>query len=188
MVKQIIEIDSYQPKPTEKFFFDTNIWMFLLCPLGNYREHIIAQYGNFFKKVKEEKSLLFVSSLVLSEFFNAYVRLEFALWKEKDCNNTKYSEFKKTQTYKDQVFEASYVIKNVMLKFAERVDDKFREMDIEELFAQMENSDLNDNYYLELVLMEQMIFVTDDGNIPSPKIKSTIITGNPRLLEKNASV
>ena len=160
--------------------------MFLLCPLGDYKSHIIAEYDNFFKKIKKEKSSLFVSSLVLSEFFNAYVRLEFALWKKKNSNNKEYSEFKKTQNYKDQVSEASYVIKCVMLKAAERIDDQFSKIDIEELFIEMENSDLNDNYYLQLVLMGQMIFVTNDGNMSSQKIKSPIITGNPKLLKQNA--
>lgn len=187
MAKQVLDINFYQPKSTEKFFFDANIWMFLLCPLGNYQPHIISKYDNFLKKIRKEKAPLFVSSLVLSEFFNAYVRLEFELWKKKDCNNEKYREFKKTQIYKELVSEASYVIKYTMLKIAGRVDDKFRDIDIEELFVEIENSDLNDNYHLDLALMEQMIFVTDDGNIPSQKIKSSILTGNPKLLAQNVS-
>jgi hypothetical protein len=161
--------------------------MFIYCPLGDYKSHIIAEYSNFLKKIKKEKSSLFVSSLVLSEFFNAYVRLEFELWKNKDCNNKEYREFKRTQSYKDIASEVSYTIKYLILKEAERVDDRFSEMDIEELFIQIENSDLNDNYYLELVLMDQMIFVTNDGNVPSQKIKSPIITGNPRLLAQSTS-
>ena len=187
MSKQIIEINSYQPKPTEKFFFDANIWMFIYCPLGNYKSHIIAEYSNFLKKIKKEKSSLFVSSLVLSEFFNAYVRLEFELWKNKDSNNKEYREFKITQSYKDIASEASYTIKYLILKEAERVDDRFSEMDIEELFIQIENSDFNDSYYLQLVLMDQMIFVTNDGNMSSQRIKSSIITGNPNLLKQGVS-
>lgn len=187
MSKQIIAINSYQPKPTEKFFFDANIWMFIYCPLGDYKSYVIAEYSNFLKKIKKEKSSLFVSSLVLSEFFNAYVRLEFELWKNKDCNNKEYREFKRTQSYKDIASEAGYTIKYLILKDAERVDDRFIEIDIEELFIQIENSDFNDNYYLQLVLMDQMIFVTNDSNMPSQRIKSSIITGNPNLLKQGVS-
>jgi len=182
MASQILDIKSYQPKPTEKFFFDANIWMFLLCPLGNYRQHIIAEYDNFLKKIRIENSSLFVSSLVISEFFNAYVRLEFKLWKNKDSNNKVYNDFKKTQDYKTWAAKASWDIKNMMLKISERMDDKFSNIDIKELFSEITISDFNDNYYLELAAMEQMIIVSDDGNLPIQKIKSPLLTGNPTLL------
>lgn len=74
-----------------------------------------------------------------------------------------------------------------MLQSAERVDDKFREVDIDGLFSHIKDSDFNDNYYLQLALMEQMIFVTNDGKIPSQIIKVPIITGNPALIAQKTS-
>jgi hypothetical protein len=187
MSNQIIKIDSYQPKSTEKFFFDANIWLFLFCPIGNYQANVVLEYDNLFQKIRKEEASLFISSLVLSEFFNAYMKLEFKLWKNRDPNNKEYREFKKTQTYRETASLASHAIKYGILHFSERVDDEFSGIDIEELFLQIENSDFNDNYYLEFVLMEKMIFVTNDGNLPSQKVKSPIITGNPRLLAQNLS-
>lgn len=65
-MSNIIAVDSYQPQVNDKFFFDTNIWMYLYCPIGNYKKRIIQKYDGFLKRALQSKSSIFISSLVLS--------------------------------------------------------------------------------------------------------------------------
>ena len=38
MAVNLIDVADYTPSPNDTFFFDNNIWMFLFCPLGNYKQ------------------------------------------------------------------------------------------------------------------------------------------------------
>ncbi|MEA3450841.1 MAG: PIN domain-containing protein, partial [Bacteroidota bacterium] len=70
-----IDINTYSPKASDKFFFDNNIWMYLYCPIGSYKEILVQKYSNLFGKILEVGAKIYVSSLVLSEFYNSYSRL-----------------------------------------------------------------------------------------------------------------
>ena len=46
-----IPLMSYEPKYDDKIFFDTNVWLYLFCPIGNYKSKIIEQYSTVFYKI-----------------------------------------------------------------------------------------------------------------------------------------
>src|SRR3990172_1235292 len=94
-------IDWCKPKKSDSFFFDTNIWMYFYCPIGSYNQFIVSKYDKFFKKTLAVGSSIFVSSLILSEFFNAYCRLEFNILRVNDPSryNDYKKNFKKTKAY-----------------------------------------------------------------------------------------
>ena len=46
-----IPLMSYEPKDDDKIFFDTNVWLYLFCPIGNYKSEIIEQYSTEFYKI-----------------------------------------------------------------------------------------------------------------------------------------
>jgi len=185
-MSNIIAIDSYQPQDRDSFFFDTNIWMYLYCPMGNYRRRITRKYDGFLKRVLQAKSSIFISSLVLSEFFNAYSRLEFNLLKDKEPS--KYKDFKKdfrgTEAYKRMVNSIKTIVKTQILKLAKRIDDKFSNINLDELFENIERSDFNDNYYQLLAATENIKIVTNDSDFASTrKIPVPILTANYKLLK-----
>ena len=74
---KIFDVENYEPKNTEEFFFDTNIWFYIYAPMGNHRKDVIKKYSNFLAKLLKNKSKILVSPLLFSELFNAYVRTEF---------------------------------------------------------------------------------------------------------------
>ena len=185
-MSNIIAIDSYQPQDKDKFFFDTNIWMYLYCPLGNYKREVIKKYDGFLKKAIGVKSSVFISSLVLSEFFNAYTRLEFNILKEKEPS--KYRDFKKdfreTAAYKKTVISIKTIVKTQILKLSKRLDDMFSNINLDELFENIERSDFNDNYYQLLAATENIKIVTNDSDFASTrKIPVPILTANYKLLK-----
>jgi len=78
---KIFDIKRYSPSKDERFMFDTNIWMYIFCPIGDYKKHIVGQHSSFLKKLINAKAEVIINSLILSEFINSYLRLEFKIFK-----------------------------------------------------------------------------------------------------------
>jgi len=182
----IINISSYSPKKSEPFLFDANIWMYLYCPLGNYNKRIIRIYDQFLKQLIHANSTIYISSLVLSEFFNAYCRLEFYIKKKK--NPSRYNDYKKdfrtTQEYRELMTIIKKTVKSQILKLAQRIDDEFSDIDIDKLFSIMDKSDFNDCYYHILAEHKNIAIVTDDRDFGIKNSNVKILTANKYLLKQ----
>lgn len=85
-----IPLMSYEPKADDKIFLDTNIWLYLFCPIGNYKNEIIDQYSTVFYKILKSGCRIYTTSLVISEFFNTYCRIDFRIKIKKNQLNIKF--------------------------------------------------------------------------------------------------
>lgn len=186
-MSNIVNINNYCPNRNDRFFFDTNIWIYLFCPIANYKPSIVKKYSAFLKKLIQVKASIFISSLVLSEFFNTYARIEFNLLKRKNPKN--YKDFKKdfrgTERYKKLVREIERTVKIKILKVSRRLNDKFRDIDLDKIFKNIEEADFNDSYYIALLYGENIKIITNDYDFVKIDEPVSIITANPKLLEKN---
>lgn len=186
-MSSVIDINNYHPLESDRFFFDTNIWMYLLCPIASYRRDTIKKYDGFLKRVMQSKSSIFISSLVLSEFFNAYTRLEFNMLKRED--SASYRDFKRdfrgTEKYKKLVTEIKTTIRTKILKISERISDKFADIDLDKILENIEEADFNDNYHKVLLPGEDIKIVTDDYDFVKVDESISVITANLKLLEEN---
>ncbi|MFZ5515366.1 MAG: type II toxin-antitoxin system VapC family toxin [Candidatus Zhuqueibacterota bacterium] len=185
-MNNIIDISSYAPKKSEPFLFDTNIWMYLYCPLGNYNKKIIRIYDQFLKRLIQANSTIYISSLILSEFFNAYCRLEFNIKKKK--NPSRYNNYKKdfrtTQGYRDLMTIVMTTVKSQILKLAQQIDDDFSIISVEKLFSIIGKSDFNDCYYHVFAEQKSIAIVTDDRDFWIKNSRVKILTANKHLLKK----
>ncbi|RMD96481.1 MAG: PIN domain-containing protein [Calditrichaeota bacterium] len=186
-MSQISDIRNYMPRRSDSFFFDSNIWMYLYCPLGNYSKRIIKPYGQFLQRVIRAKSKVYISSLVLSEFYNAYLRLEFNIRKAK--SPAKYADykmhFKGTKAYFSLLADINATVKNQILKLAYRIDDEFSHIDVLQFLTTIKKCDFNDAYYSMLAAIREMIIVTNDQDFYAEGRKVKILTANRKLLKKN---
>ncbi|PIU19040.1 MAG: hypothetical protein COT16_00340 [Elusimicrobia bacterium CG08_land_8_20_14_0_20_44_26] len=179
---KIFDIERYRPSKGERFMFDTNIWMYIFCPIGNYREHIVQRYSSFLGEAINTKAEIIINSLILSEFINSYLRLEFKIFKIRNPNAEFKKDFRKNSSYKRITQNISSASKNI-LKISKGVDDKFSSIDIESIISEFEkqNLDFNDLYYQEYCKIGKVKIVTDDKDFKYADTE--IITGNPRILE-----
>jgi len=180
-MSKLHDINIYQPTSTDMFFFDNNVWMYLFCTIGNYEKEKQRKYSVFFNQVCIAKACIWINSLVLSEFCNAWLRLEYNKWLKKPGNTGKRdykSDFVPTQVYKDVIKD----IKNVLptlLKKTERSTDNFNAINLDSIYSELENCDFNDSYYLELARMNHWKIVTDDADFfKNNKLNVEIITAN----------
>lgn len=179
----LIKDDSktgYQPKENDRFLFDANIWIILYCQMGNHDAQKQRIYSDFMKKVSQNKSAILISSMILSEFVNRYLRFEFNQMKnEPDKKHWDFNrDYKKTNEYLNTVSEIKHIIENHILKYSEKVDDHFNEIDCDCIFDEWREMDFNDCYYLNLARIEGLKIVSDDAALRKTKLDITIVTAD----------
>ena len=160
---KVYDIVRYIPLNEDRFFFDNSVWMYLYCPLGKYEYRRQAIYSRFFNSVLKNKSRLHISSLVLSEFINRWLKFEFNQWKRD--NNLYQADYKHDFVGSARHNKAIRIITNrieEILKLCNRSSDNFNGLDIERLLTHFQNIDFNDSYYIELSSLENFKIVADD--------------------------
>ncbi|MBE9467216.1 MAG: PIN domain-containing protein [Bacteroidetes bacterium] len=170
-----INITNYTPKNTDKFLFDNNIWMYLYCPIGSYNKYVVDKYSNFFGKILDAKATIYVSSLILSEFYNTYIRLDFNIWK-----GNKKKDFKKDYRPLPQCKTTSETITNSIesriLGVSKKINDDFVDISINKLIEKIGLLDFNDSYYVELAKKNNFKIVTNDKDFQNIKDDITILS------------
>ena len=178
----IYKVDKYNIKAGDSFFFDNNIWMYIFCPLANFQKSKRQTvYSKFFQYALSRNSHIYINSLVLSEFTNRYLRLDFDL-----CNATGkpqvFKSFKKeyvgSQQYKKTVAQIKLYLTQI-LKVCQKCSDEFNSIDIPAILNLFEQIGFNDSYYLHLSQMKKWVVITDDSDLTgdkTPPIGATILT------------
>lgn len=163
MAAKVIDVKNYSAKKLDVFFFDNNIWMYLFCPLGEYNKSRQKQYSELLKSVNTAKSTIFTSSLIMSEFANRYLRLDFALWRgTSGLPDAKFKEdYVGTQRYKETVVEVKDSIRKI-IALCEKHPDNFNSVVIDNILIHFGEVDFNDGYYIELATIKNWKIVTDD--------------------------
>lgn len=152
----------------DNFFFDNNIWIYLFCPIGNHSKIKQKIYSTFLQKVKTVNATIWVNGLILSEFSNTSIRLDYNLWKEEELKLGKhFIDFKRdyriTDRYKDTVNSVNVAIKQI-LNLSQKCSDNLNALDISKILSGVSSIDFNDSYYLELCKISSFKLVTDDND------------------------
>ena len=166
MIK-IHNIEEYKPSSGDAFFFDNNVWMYLFCPIANAQQNKQSKYSNLFKKIIAANACIWVNSLVLSEFCNAWLCIEFNNWKKKAQNNAAADykkDFVNSTAYQDVINEIKETLPQI-LKKSERTSDDFNRVDLDGIYAELSNCDFNDSYYLAQANINKWKVVTDDADL-----------------------
>lgn len=158
-------IDEYNPVETDKFFLDTNVWMYLYCSIGNYKEDIVDKYNELYSKILDSGASIYTCALQMSEFFNAYSRLEFNIIKEEKGYKDFKRDFRNTEQFIELTEQIKMIIKNKILKNSQRLDDLFNDLNIDDIFTNDEGFDFNDQYFTFLCAENQISMVSNDRDI-----------------------
>lgn len=162
-MSNIIDIATYNPTKDDSFFIDNNIWMYLFCPVGNYNENLVNTYSVFFQKILQNKCTIYTSSLILSEFFNAYCKVDFKIKKESDSTVKDYKrDFRNTSYFNELSEGICQIIKDKILKYSIKLDDNFSIIDIENVLTGDKNFDFNDKYIAQLCESNNIKILTND--------------------------
>ena len=122
--------------------------------------------------------------MVLSEFCNAWLQIEYKRWIKRPENvvrNNYKKDFVPSITYKEIISEIKSTL-TLILSQSERSSDNYNAVDLGKIYAELEYCDFNDSYYLELSRMNNWKIVTDDADLfKNNKVQVEIITANIKV-------
>ncbi len=176
---EIIKPNNVQIKFSDQFLFDTNIWLLLFGTVSNYQKQDQKVYSELFQKIISKQKPIFLTSVILSEFANVLLRIEFKQWKDSQqqitCN---YKEdFVGTKEYKDAVSNVKLLI-NKILKVPEiiLVSDSFNAISTDNVYNNFGEVDFNDAYLTALAQKNIYKIVTNDADFKKVKSNISVIT------------
>lgn len=172
------KISKYTVGPTEDFFFDTNIWMFIFAPIAGSQPNKQKIYSAFFREIISRGATIWINSQVVAEYINRCLHMEFDQWKERTGNlGAKFKkDFRSTPEYKIALNDAKSNI-SVILQKSERHPDDFNSIKIDSIIASMGSScDYGDAIIVDLCKRKNFKLVTDDSDITNTTHSFTVVT------------
>lgn len=173
-MKTIKTSEDYILSSKDILFFDTNIWLNLFLPTGTKEnketKEKIKKVSRIYKDVCEKSIKVYISSIVVSEFFNRYLRLMFDAEYSEDPSRYPNKDFKKefkgTEEYVKYVNDIIEVLETNILPNTELLDDNFNRFTLKE-FKEKRNIryyDFNDFYIHKLCKDKNLLVVTGDND------------------------
>lgn len=170
MTNNSTQADKFEVKSNQSFFFDNNIWMFLYCPIANFSQAKQKIVSNLLETILGRNSSIIINSLIISEFCNAYLRLDFNLWKNETQNHS--ASFKKDYFDSARAIATREDIADTVtsiLKISERHPDSFNSLDFSSIFVTYKILDYNDSMIYHQCKSKNWILVTDDADFANFK-------------------
>lgn len=172
------KISNYEVSATEEFFFDTNVWIFIFMPIGEAKSKKQKLYSQLLKDICSRDACLWINSLVIAEYVNAGLRLEFNQWKER---NQKYGaeykrDFRPTKDYEIALDDIKNQVAEI-LKICKRRPDDFNSLNVDGIISSMGNKlDFGDSMLVDMCERYRLKLVTDDKDIATSGFSFTVIT------------
>lgn len=181
IVSNILDISTYSPKQSDSFFFDNNIWIYLLYPLSKHDEKQQKIYSRFLNQVLSANSTIFINSIVLSEFINLCLRFDYNQWKKNPENISNGNDFKRnylgSSNYKEEVENITTIVGKI-IDLTEKYPDNFTSINLSSVLNNLNFIDFNDSYFIELFKGKDVKIVTHDADFFNPKFEVEILTAN----------
>ncbi len=176
---RIHDLAAYSFACGETFLLDANVWLYLYPPPSRMGSRFAAQYSAGLKSMRSAGAALILDAMVLSEYLNAYCRIE---WKA--LHQTQYPDFKSFRRSPafNGIGKSAASFARSMLKLCTCHDHPFSAANIQQVLAGFETgaADFNDGLLAETCRHNNWKLVTNDGDFTSGGIE--ILTTNRRLL------
>lgn len=170
---------AYSYQMGEAILIDANIWLYLLPPASQPTPSWAAAYSGTFSCLLQAKAQPVVDALILSEYLNRYVRLEYdAVWR------TVYPKFKGFRQSADgsSVLQSAVAEVKQILKNSASRDTPIERIDLPAVLDAVQSGtvDFNDGLLIENCRLNGWKLLTHDGDMTVGGIE--VLTRNKKLL------
>lgn len=175
------KLSRYRLQRGESFLFDTNVWLYLLHPARSPRSTTLSEiYSQALRPMLGQAVHLVVDVLVLSEYLNAFCRLEWSAYYRR-----RYRDFKSFRSSSDFIGVGERAGADVrrILEMSKPVDHHFTRTDFEYVLTDFEagRKDFNDGLLADACRRNGWKLVTHDADFTTGGIE--VLTMNRKLLE-----
>ena len=153
----MINVSSlYNTSKNEKVFIDTNILIYLFSPgFVSSNEKYIEQYSEILDILLQNDAKLYISSVVVSEFINRILRIDYE--KNKDVYPNFKQDYRKSEKYKETLRLILKELKKI-LKISNKINDAFDDFDLLLWYQRDTNQNLDFNDL-------QIAFIVENNNL-----------------------
>ncbi|MEX4003602.1 PIN domain-containing protein [Paraburkholderia sp. EG285A] len=179
MKNKASDIGGYVYKSAEAFLVDANIWLYLSSLPSAQNAYATNVYSIALKNLILAKSTILISSTIISEFLNRYIRLEWGA--RHKTTYPDFKDFRKSADFQPVGVNAADEAR-VILKLCETRDDKFSSCVVDDVLSNFEAgiNDFNDGVITHICREYGCKLITHDSDFTTGGID--ILTGNNRLL------
>ena len=171
------EIRHYNFTAQDKLFLDANIWLYLYGP-PKPRSYWRPIYTSIFNRIVRAKSRIYIDVLVVSEFINAYARMQ---QKIVAPHINTFKNFRSSPYFKPVAEDIAEDVESV-LSHCSKTESGFTALPMDDLIADYisGNFDFNDQVITEICKNNGFTLITNDSDFKTQDIP--ILTANPNLL------
>lgn len=165
MANNITPFQDFSPTSGKQYFFDTNIWMLLFCPLGNVKKDKQDKASKPFSYIISANAPIILTSLVLAEFSNSYLRLAFEQWRKIPDNvSGKFEKdyFRTADAIANRQAIAAAISNMIRINSIQKFPDNFNNINMSQVLENYKAIDFNDSYIIESCKKNSWILITDD--------------------------
>ena len=177
MTYKASDVRYYNFTPQDKLFLDANIWLYLYGP-PKPRSHWVPIYSSVFNRILRAKSRIHIDVLVVSEFINAYARLE---WQFVARHFNSFKNFRSSSYFKPAAEDIAADVE-LVLSYCSKIESSFIALPMNALLADYAtgNLDFNDQVITELCKSNGFMLITNDSDFKTQEI--SVLTANRNLL------
>ncbi|MDE0016353.1 MAG: PIN domain-containing protein [Candidatus Poribacteria bacterium] len=177
MTYRTSNVRSYNFTPQDRLFLDANIWLYLYGP-PKPRSRWVPIYASVFNRILRAKSQIHIDVLVVSEFINAYARLE---WQFVARHFNSFKNFRSSSYFKP-VAEDIADDAELVMSHCSMIESGFTTLPMHDLLNDYATGDFdfNDQVITKLCKNNGFTLITNDGDFRTQEIP--ILTANPSLL------
>lgn len=181
------QIGHHQFVPSERLFFDTNIWLFLFDCRSDRSINVDSKaqkvYSGAFARALKAKSQLCTHPFVISEFVNRLLRDEHNFKVAIGDAPEKYKTWRQQDSYRDYAEFVAARTRDI-LKYCELIENNFGKSALLSRLEHFEEDarDLNDEFIIEICKRNDLTLVTHDGDFAHTELK--ILTANTSYLSR----
>lgn len=158
------DVSKYAFSKGEPILIDANVWLYLQPPAAQPPPAFAKRYSSALKNILSAGATPVIESIVLSEYLNRYLRLEYdAAWRNA---YPKFKDFRKSG-YFAPLAQAAVADAKQILKLATPQDTRLPTTDIAAILAETEAGtlDFNDAVLVENCRLNDWKLLTNDGDM-----------------------
>lgn len=187
MNNDVYDARNYKPSIGDNFFFDTNIWLSVYGPIGDYNNWQAKHYSKLFDKLQKQHCDIYTDKIVISEYINRFARMEFIQCQEDlGLKNDEFKKFRDSGVFEEIAPEIAANLRKI-IRFSKICNHEMDDLTLFEVADNFESGkhDFNDLIITEICRDKNLILVTDDGDFNNSNLK--LVTVNEKILQKTES-
>lgn len=170
----------YTFRAGEPILVDANVWLYLQPPAAQPAPKWSAVYSSAFSRLLQARAQPVVDAMILSEYLNRYIRIEYAAAWE-----TSYPKFKEFRRSPDAatILQAAVAESEQILKTSKACDTPLANIDLPTVLQAVQNglADFNDGLLIENCRLNGWKLLTHDGDMTMGGVE--LLTANKKLLQ-----